>query len=57
MFQSDLKWWAGLVAACGTALLGLNILPHGYHDTVLGLTAVAGAICAYMITPSGSTKG
>lgn len=56
MFQSDLKWWAGLVAACGTALLGLNILPHGYHDAVLGLTAVAGAICAYMITPAGSIK-
>lgn len=56
MIRSDIKWWAGLVTACGGALLGLNILPHIYHDWCLGLTAVAAAACAYMITPQGSIK-
>ena len=56
MIRSDIKWWLGLVAACGAALLGLNMLPHKFHDILLGVVAVAGAICGYMITPVGSVK-
>ncbi len=48
---NDLKFWAGLVAAACIALTGASVVPHPYDKVVIGLGAVAGAICTYLITP------
>lgn len=54
MKRSDLKWWAGLIGVCAASLLGLDILPHLYHDWMLGVAGVCGAICTYMMSSNAA---
>lgn len=56
MNRSDLKWWAGLVAACCISLTGAVAMPHPWDKVVIGVGAVAATIAAYAITPFGSVK-
>ncbi len=54
MMQSELKYWAALVAAAIGALLSAGVLRHPIDTWAMGVCAVAGAIAAFNITPPSS---
>lgn len=48
----EARYWAGLVSACVTALIGVVAVPHPFDKILIGIGVVAGVIASYNITPA-----
>lgn len=56
MFQQDVQWWAGAIAAAVLAAVAVVSFPHPYDGYATAVGAGLAAFAMYKVTPGDSVK-
>ncbi len=50
-FETEMKYWAGLIGAVAFAIASAIVVPHPYDKVLMALSAAGGAVATYHMTP------